>query len=1074
MSEYNVSLAISMVGNAHIFLTTVAEATGSDHQLPWLADYFSALIALLIGGRLLIANRVTMNAGSSRGLALASLMLILGGLLSLSTLPLSSRIGIWGLAIGKVTTAVGVILTGLVLARQVPLAAANRRSGNSTKDDTGPLRATNDVAEELVPEEVTVGDVTDQQRIVAHQTSLPDPQFAQNTALIRTLLDSSLDCIKVLAIDGRVLTINQAGLRSLEISDAKEIEQSLWQSFWPPEYSEAVNEALAQARSGSVGRFQGLCPTRNGTMKRWDIIVSSIGETSDHNQRLVCISRDITEMHALSKARQETEDRFRMLADNIAQFAWMTNEAGEMLWYNQRWFDYTGATIDQMKGWKWQDFHHPEHQERVMSRFRAAIQDGVDWEDTVPLRGKDGKYRWFLSRARAIRNEQGAVICWLGTNTDITERLAADQALTRTHAQLKSIVDAAADAIITIDSKGQILTANSAVKQIFGYQPKELVGRLIEELIPPHENTHLEAPNGHRLQQMAFLIGKGRECHGRRKDGRAAILETSFSESQVGSKRFLGGIIRDVTDRKRTEEVLRIRTRAIESATNGILITDAQTKSHSIIYVNPAFEQLTGYSADEAIGKDPRFLEGPETNPSQSAIAEQAFQNKQECHVTILHYRKDGSQFWNDLHMSPVEDDAGNVTHFIGIQSDVTSRIRYEHRLREAQEQANSANRSKSQFLANMSHEIRTPLTAILGCADTLVRKIKDPDPKAVVRMIRDQGYLLMAILNDVLDLSKIEAGKLEIRIETCDLVSILGEVYNLMQSQASEKEIKFRIDYRTRIPEQIRTDPVRLRQILLNFVSNAIKFTSAGHVEMQVACMNEKDQARLKITVEDTGIGIAADRLQKIFEAFTQERNPLTSRIPGTGLGLTICQKLVQMLGGTISVTSEEKKGSRFTVDLPLGKLEATALEDAASVSRKSAMRDSKLFDDTIIPCRVLIAEDTRGIQFMMTRMLQDVVAAIKVVENGELAVNEVVQASQAGNAYDIVLMDMQMHVMDGFEATKKLRELGYTLPVIALTASAMAGDRERCLAAGCTDYLAKPIDRKELINKLQQLCDL
>ena len=906
------------------------------------------------------------------------------------------------------------------------------------------------------------------------QARFASEQLARNEAFLRSLLDSSADSIKVLTQEGKILSVNRSGLAALDVTDASLVEGRDWLSFWEMEYAALATEALDAARSGSVGRFQGIWPATNGTLKRWDVIVTSIGDTAGQSQRLVCISRDITEMHDLSKARQETEDRFRMLADNIAQFAWMTNEAGEMVWYNQRWFDYTGATFDQVKGWSWENLHHPHHRERVMTRFRQAIQAGTDWEDTFPILGKDGNYRWFLSRARAIRNENGEVVRWFGTNTDITERLAADQALTRTHAQLKSIVDAAADAIITVDSKGQILSANSAVKPIFGYLPKELVGRQIEELISPADNRHLEASNGNRLQRIGFLIGKGRECHGRRKDGTVAILETSFSESQVGAKRFLGGILRDITDRKRTEEVLRIRTRAIESATNGIVITDAQSPSNAIIYVNPAFEQLTGYAADEVIGKDHQFLEGPETDHSLSAVIQRAFQNREECHVTILHYRKDGSRFWNDLHISPVEDEFGNVTHFIGIQSDVTNRIRYEHRLREAQEQANSANRSKSQFLANMSHEIRTPLTAILGCADTLFRKMKDPDPKAVVRMIRDQGYLLMAILNDVLDLSKIEAGKLEIRIESCDLVSILGEVYNLMQSQASEKGIALRIAYQTRIPEQIRTDPVRLRQILLNFVSNAIKFTSSGHVEIQVACLNDPDQARLKITVEDTGIGIASDRLQSIFEAFAQERNPLTSRIPGTGLGLTICQKLVQMLGGTINVTSEERTGSRFTVDLPLGKLEPTALEDPASVSRKSALRDSKLFDDTIIPCRVLIAEDTRGIQFMMTRMLQDVVAAIKVVENGELAVNEVIQASEAGQPYDIVLMDMQMHVMDGFQATKKLREMGYTLPVIALTASAMAGDRERCLAAGCTDYLAKPIDRKELINKLQLLYDI
>jgi CheY-like chemotaxis protein len=372
-----------------------------------------------------------------------------------------------------------------------------------------------------------------------------------------------------------------------------------------------------------------------------------------------------------------------------------------------------------------------------------------------------------------------------------------------------------------------------------------------------------------------------------------------------------------------------------------------------------------------------------------------------------------------------------------------------------------------------MSHEIRTPLTAILGCADSLFRQLDDPDPKDVVRMIRDQGHLLLGILNDVLDLSKIEAGKLEINIEACDPVRILGDVHSLMHSQAIEKGIELRTTYLTRIPERIRTDPLRLRQILLNIVSNAIKFTEKGCIEMQASCLVNQGEVTLQIAVEDTGIGIPADRLKSIFEAFTQGKSLSKSRSPGTGLGLTICDKLVQMLGGVIKVTSQVGKGSRFVVELPAGELDASLMKDPEEVTRTAALRDSHMTLDTFIPCRVLIAEDTRAIQFMMSRMLADVVTSLTVVENGELVLSAVETAARAGKPFDIILMDMQMPIMNGFDATRKLRDRGYTLPVIALTAGAMAGDREECLAAGCTDYLPKPIDRMELLAKLEQHCD-
>ncbi len=906
------------------------------------------------------------------------------------------------------------------------------------------------------------------------QERLSHQALLESEAFLRSLLDSSADCIKVLDLQGRLLSINRAGLTALDIDDFDSIYGRTWQSLWPDKYALETEQVLRTARSGGIGRFQGVCPTFKKSLKSWDVILTPIGDLQEGAQRLLCISRDMTEFQDLSRARQETEDRFRTLADNIDQFAWMTDETGAIFWYNQRWFEYTGTTLEEMKGWGWKAVHHPDHLERVVKKFQHSLQSGSDWEDTFPLRSKDNTYRWFLSRARTIRDEQEHVIGWFGTNTDITERLAADQALARAHAQLKSIVDAAADAIVTIDDQGKILSANSAVERIFGFQARESVGQSIDDLIPSaNPDGETAARSDERSSSRHLVIRKRQECLGRRKDGRFVPLEVSFSKSRVGSRQIYAGIIRDITERKQTEEVLRIRTRAIEFATNSIFITDAHSAHDAIIYVNPAFEELTGYAAQEAIGKNCNFLQGKETAPSQAAVIRRAFQQREECHVTILHYRKDGSHFWNDMHISPVQDDSGQVTHFIGIQADITARVRYEHQLREAQQQADSANRAKSEFLANMSHEIRTPLTAILGCADALFRQIEDPDPKDVIRMIRNQGQLLMGILNDVLDLSKIEAGKLEINLEDCELVRTLGDVHSLMHSQAVEQGIELRTVYLSRVPERLHTDPLRARQILLNIVSNAIKFTKAGHVEIQVSCHEDQNQGWLQVAVEDTGIGIAPDRLQTIFEAFAQERNSMTARIPGTGLGLTICQRLVDMLGGRISVTSKLGSGSRFVIELPLGRIQTNLLMDPDDLTRKAALRDSQMAIDYFVPCRVLIAEDTRGIQFMMTRMLQDVVTSLQVVDNGELAVAEVMHAADSDQPFDIVLMDMQMPVMDGFDATKKLRQLGYTLPIIALTAGAMAGDKERCLQAGCTDYLPKPIDRLELIEKLRCHCD-
>ncbi len=892
-------------------------------------------------------------------------------------------------------------------------------------------------------------------------------QMLESEAFLRSILDSSADNIQVLDGDGRLLSMNPPGLRAMEIDDLTTVQGSDWRAFWPDICPDELAQAIQAAVSGGQGRFQGNCKTAKGQMKTCDVICTRIGTGVGGQQRILCISRDITELRTVSKARQESEERFRVLADNIAPFAWMTDETGAIVWFNKRWFDYTGTTVDQVKGWGWQTVAHPDHAERVVKKFRECLRTGVEWDDTFPLRAADGSYRWFLSRARAIRDENGKILQWFGSNTDITDQMAAERSLARAHAQLESIVNAAADGIVTLDEKGRILSANSTVEQLFGFPTEEVVGRPIVDFIAWAKKhvTDAQAPRG-------FLVGKGLEAIGKKKDGTVVPLEVSVSDTNLGKRKLYAAIIRDVTERKRTEETLRIRLRAIEFATNGILITDAHSPDNAIVYVNPAFEQLTGYSSAETLGRNCRFLQGKGTDPEAVAVMRDAIRDRLECRVTLLNYRKDGSRFWNEVHVSPVQDDQGDVTHFIGIQSDITGRIRYEHRLREAQIQADSANRAKSEFLANVSHEIRTPMTAILGCADSLYRQLDDPDPKDVVRMIRDQGQLLLGILNDVLDLSKIEAGKLEIHVELCDPVRVIGDVHSLMHSQAVEKGIELRTTYQTQIPDVIETDPLRFRQILLNVVSNAIKFTEKGYVEVQVSSRRRAQQMVLHIAVKDTGIGIPPDRIDTIFEAFVQQPNPLTARFHGTGLGLTICQKLVQMLGGSITVSSAEGEGSTFVIELPVGSIGPLQMKNPDELIRRTATRDSQMSMDVFIPCRVLVAEDTRAIQFMLTRMLTDSVTSLAVAENGEQAIAAVEKAAASGTPFDLLLMDMHMPVLNGFDATRKLRELGFTLPIIALTAGAMAGDREKCLAAGCTDYLPKPIDRVELFGKLEQYC--
>jgi PAS domain S-box-containing protein len=548
----------------------------------------------------------------------------------------------------------------------------------------------------------------------------------------------------------------------------------------------------------------------------------------------------------------------------------------------------------------------------------------------------------------------------------------------------------------------------------------------------------------------------------------AARGEVMFNEADQPVR--MVGVNFDITRRKLDEEDLRLRRRAMEFATNGILIADARLPDRPVISVNPAFTTLTGYSAEETLGRNCRFLQGPQTDRATIDVMRQAVESRAECAVTVLNYRKDGTTFWNDLQISPITDEQGQVTHFVGIMNDVTERVNAEWELWEAREAAEAANRAKSRFLASMSHEIRTPLTAVLGCADLLYRQVDGDESRELAKAICDQGQLLLRLLNDVLDLSKIEAGKLELHVEPCAIQPLVDDVKSLMQPLAAEKGLELRAEVDPSVPEKVRLYPLRLRQILLNLTTNAIKFTDSGFVAWRFRCDSTTAEPALIIEVRDTGVGISPARLRKIFSAFYQIEHDNPNRGPGTGLGLAIVRKLVELHRGSISVDSHEGQGSTFTIRLPLETLQPETEPGPNDSSEPVAGRPEMGATKARLPCRMLVAEDTRGLQFMLKRMLADLVADVVVVGNGEEAVQAVRDAAAAGAPFDLVLMDMQMPVRNGFDATGLLRTLGYNLPIIALTAGAMTGEREKCLAAGCSDFLSKPIDRDQLVRTLRR----
>jgi signal transduction histidine kinase/DNA-binding response OmpR family regulator len=400
---------------------------------------------------------------------------------------------------------------------------------------------------------------------------------------------------------------------------------------------------------------------------------------------------------------------------------------------------------------------------------------------------------------------------------------------------------------------------------------------------------------------------------------------------------------------------------------------------------------------------------------------------------------------------------------------DIGSLKMAEQELRAAHQAAEAANAAKSEFLANMSHEIRTPMTAILGFCDLLLAQTSDSQLEEGLATIKRNGRYLLELINDILDLSKIEAGRLDLRIAPCELRELVADVAALMDVRAQEKGLPLRVEYASPVPKTLRTDRTRLRQILVNLLGNAIKFTEQGGVRLIVDFMNEGAAPHLRFRVIDTGIGMTPEQQGRLFQPFTQAHQSIAQKYGGAGLGLSISQRLAERLGGSVAVESERGKGSVFTLTIPTGPLEDTPLiepdaEVAAPANRGVAPPRVQL------DARLLVADDQRDIQTVARRFLESAGASVTVVRNGQEAVDAALEAEAKGEPFHVLLMDMQMPQMNGFQAIARLRQKGYRRPIIALTAGAMKGDREDCLAAGCDEYLTKPIEARTLIEMVSR----
>jgi PAS domain S-box-containing protein len=613
---------------------------------------------------------------------------------------------------------------------------------------------------------------------------------------------------------------------------------------------------------------------------------------------------------------------------------------------------------------------------------------------------------------------------------------------------------------------------SARIFEMLGYAPDEikLTVSVFRSMIHPDDLCKVdEALNAHLSGRSPVYEVEYRV---KNKDGNYRWIRSrgKAAKGPGGPNTRMVGLHTDIDQRRRGTDALResetMFRGLLESAPDAIVIVN---EKGLIELVNTQAERLFGYSADELRGQPvemlipQRYRTGHEK--VRSAYLAAPMVREMGAGQDLFGIRKDGTEVPVEISLSPMRTPKGLfVTSAI---RDITERKQAEKELIRAKAAAEEANRAKSSFLAKMSHEIRTPMTAILGYADMLL----DPAQSASDRLdrvqtIRRNAEQLLTILNDILDISKIEADKLDVEIIETDACEVLNDVISLMRVRALEKGITLDVAYAGQIPRKIETDPTRLRQILINLVGNAIKFTESGGVNVVATFVKSPGRAgQLRFTVTDTGIGMTVDQLQGLFRPFEQADNSTTRRFGGSGLGLSICKRLAQMLGGDIVAQSNPGVGSSFIATVSTGDLTGVPMvEDQCEIARPRAARAAKA--KTIhLSGRILLAEDGVHNQRVVAFYLEKAGAAVAIAENGMIACEMAAESLRAGKPFDLILMDMQMPVMDGYTASATLRSRGWRGPIIALTAHAMSHDRAKCIQAGCTDYLSKPIDRDTLL---------
>ncbi|MDO9227738.1 MAG: PAS domain S-box protein [Pseudomonadota bacterium] len=941
-------------------------------------------------------------------------------------------------------------------------------------------------------------------RLLGSKTDISELKTAQEAVLRRdryqrAVLDNFPFLVWLKDKESRYLAVNQPYVDACGLASPEQMVGKSDLDIWPRDLAEAYRADDREVLTSGRGKMV-VEPLSATTGKSWIETYKSPVMLDGEVIGTVGYAHDISERMRVEALLEESEERYRILADNSPEWQYWVGPSATYL--------YVSPGCEAISGYPPQAFLadaglmlalvHPQDRGVWQAHWReisAGLHSQSHAHVELRIVSRSGEVRWIEHQCQAVTGHKENDGGWRGVNRDITERKQAEEAVRESRELLRTVIDESPNIILMKDWDGRFLMANLALAKLYGTRPDALVGKSDADFNPNREQVEFFQEN------IRNILREGETRIVLEASTDATTGETHYFQSikkplrgPDGEPRILV-IAHDITEthqaKARAEASEQRLNYALDATGEGIWdwnVSSGQVRHNAqwlrgmglpVTCLEHPLELFTDHvhpdDRDAVWARIRACMEGEGDYVSEHRM----------CHV-------DGSVFWVLDRGRVVERDAeGGALRMVGSYSDITERKAAQRELEQhrahlealvahrtselvaARERAESASRAKSTFLTNMSHEIRTPMNAIIGLTHLLRGSATLPKQVEQLDKVAEAARHLLGIINDILDISKIEAGKLEIEVADFQLDQVIAHTFDLIQGKAMAKGLTLRREIDPALPRVLRGDALRLGQILLNFSGNAIKFTERGGVRIAATLVGrDGDRLRVRFEVGDSGIGMRADQVERLFQAFEQADSSTTRKYGGTGLGLAISKRLILLMGGDregdIGVESRPGEGSRFWFEIPL--LSSKARAETAppqAIDPRDALARRR-------GARILLAEDNLVNQEVARELLAEVGMRVDVVANGAEALRLLEQT-----AYDLVLMDVQMPVMDGCAATRAIRALPgrERLPILALTANAFSDDRARCLAAGMNAHIAKPVDPEALhaalVTWLPETCD-